>query len=356
MSAWDLQVAKDDLTKTRLLDVDEPTAATGEVVLKVDRVGLTANNVTYAVLGDAMSYWQFFPADESWAHVPLWGFADVVDTQVDGIEVGQRFFGYYPTASHMVVQVGQVTGTGFRAMDAHRAALPSPYNGYQLVDADPAYEKDRENLQALYRPLFFTSFLLADFLTDNGFFGAGTAVFSSASSKTAYGTAFLLDGIRRVGLTSSANVAFTESLGCYEQVVTYDDVRSLPSDVPTLYADMSGSRDLRTALHAHLEDALVHDAVVGITHYDETGSGGETLPGARPAFFFAPDQMVKRRVDWGQNGIEERYGEAWRRFVPHVESWVDVVEGRGPQALSDVWLEVLGNKSAPRVGNVLDLS
>lgn len=55
MSAWDLQVAKDDLSKTRLLDVDEPRAGAGEVVLKVDRVGLTANNVTYAVLGDSMS-------------------------------------------------------------------------------------------------------------------------------------------------------------------------------------------------------------------------------------------------------------------------------------------------------------
>jgi len=356
MSAWDLQVARDDLTKTRLLDVDEPQASKGEVVLKVDRVGLTANNVTYAVLGDSMSYWKFFPAEEGWAHVPLWGFADVVDSAVDGVQVGQRFFGYYPMASHLVVQAGQVTDTGFRAVDEHRAALPSPYNGYQLVDSDPAYEKDREDLQALYRPLFFTSFLLADFLSDNGFFGAATAVFSSASSKTAYGTAFLLDGIHRVGLPSAGNVAFTESLGCYDQVLTYDDVRSLPTDTPTLYADMAGSGELRAELHAHLGDALVHDAVVGITHFDEMAGGGAALAGAKPTFFFAPDQMVKRRADWGPTGIEERYGEAWRRFVPRVEGWVDVVEGRGPQALADVWLEVLANKSAPRVGNVLNLA
>lgn len=355
MSGWDLQVARDDLTRTRLTEMPEPAAGTGQAVLKVDRVGLSANNVTYAVLGDAMSYWKFFPADEGWGHVPLWGFADVVDSRVEGVEVGRRFFGYYPTSSHLVVQPGQVTGTGFRDIAEHRAGLPSPYNGYQLVDTDPAYEKDREDLQALYRPLLFTSFLLADFLADNAFFGAGTAVFSSASSKTAYGTAFLLDGIRRVGLTSAGNVGFTESLGCYEQVLTYDDVRSLPTDVPTLYADMAGSQELRSQLHEHLGDALVHDAVVGITHFDQMG-GGEPVAGAKPTFFFAPDQMVKRRADWGPNGIEDRYGEAWRRFVPQVESWVDVVEGRGPQALADVWLEVLANKSAPRVGNVLDLS
>ncbi|MCU1592121.1 MAG: hypothetical protein JWP11_3377 [Frankiales bacterium] len=355
MTAWDLVVARDDLSKTRLAEVEQPAAGPGEAVLKVDRVGLTANNVTYAVLGDSMGYWKFFPAETGWGHVPLWGFADVVDTTVEGVDVGQRLFGYYPTASHLVVQPGQVTATGFRDVAEHRAGLPSPYNGYQLVDTDPAYEKDREDLQALYRPLFFTSFMLADFLGDNGFFGAQTAVLSSASSKTAYGTAFLLDGIRRVGLTSPANVAFTESLGCYDEVLTYDDVTSLPADAPTLYADMAGSRGLRAAVHEHLGDALVHDAVVGITHIEELGSGGESLAGAKPTFFFAPDQMAKRRADWGAGGLEQRYGDAWRRFVPHVEGWVDVVEGRGPQALNDVWLEVLTNKSAPRAGNVVRL-
>src|SRR3712207_7922901 len=41
-------------------------------------------------------------------------------------------------------------------------------------------------------PLFLTSFMLADQLEDNRFFGARALVLSSASSKTAYGTAFLL--------------------------------------------------------------------------------------------------------------------------------------------------------------------
>src|SRR6476661_4079702 len=349
MTAWDLLVSRSDLTTTRLDPADEPEAAPGQVVLRLDRVGLTANNVTYAVMGDAMSYWQFFPAPEGWGHVPLWGFADVVASSAEGVEVGQRFFGYYPTSSHLVVEAGSVGPSGFRAIDEHRAGLPSPYNGYQLVTSDPAYEQEREDLQALYRPLFFTSFMLADFLSDNGLFGARTAVLSSASSKTAYGTAFLLGGVHRVGLTSASNLEFTRSLGCYDEVLSYDDVTSLPADVPTLYVDMAGSAPLRASLHEHLGDVLVHDAVVGVTHFEETGGAG-ALPGPRPQFFFAPDQMAKRRGDWGAGGIEERYGEAWRRFVPHVEQWVDVVVGEGPQALEQVWLEVLGNRSAPRAG------
>ena len=352
MSAWDLAVRTDDLTSTRLTETQVPDAAAGEVVLRVDRVGMTANNVTYAVMGESMRYWQFFPAEDGWGHVPLWGFADVVASRVEGVQVGQRYFGYYPTASHLVVQA-KVGDTGFRAVDEHRAGLPSPYNGYQLVDTDPAYEADREDLQALYRPLFFTSFLLADFLTDNRFFGARTAVLSSASSKTAYGTAFLLDGVHRVGLTSAGNVDFTASLGCYDEVLTYDQVPELP-DEPTAYVDLSGSAAVRAQLHGHLRGSLVHDAVVGMTHVDEIG-GSSDLGGTKPQFFFAPDQMVKRRVDWGAGGIEERYGAAWRAFVPHVEQWVDVVEGTGPQALEQVWLEVLGNRTPPRVGNVVRL-
>ncbi len=352
MSGWDLLVSRADLTATELDDVAMPEPAAGEAVLKVDRVGLTANNVTYAVFGDAMHYWDFFPARDGFGRVPLWGFADVVASRTDGVEVGQRIFGYYPTSSHLLVQPGAVGDGGFRDMSPHRAALPSPYNGYQLVDTDPAYEKDREDLQALYRPLFFTSFLLADFLADNAFFGAQTAVLSSASSKTAYGTAFLLEGVRRVGLTSPGNVAFTRSLGCYDEVLTYDEVGQLPTDVPTLYADMAGSAPVRAAVHQHLGEALTHDAVVGATHFADQASTG-ALPGPRPAFFFAPDQMVKRRADWGPGGVEERFGQAWRRFAPTVEGWVDVVEGQGPKALRDVWLEVLSGASAPRAGNVL---
>ena len=125
MSAWDLQVARDDLTKTRLLDVDESSAGAGEAVLKVDRVGLTANNVTYAVLGDSLSYWKFFPAEEGWGHVPLWGFADVVDSRVDGVEVGS-------TAGH---------GDGGGALDVAGAGLSHGGAGDLGLDGQVKFPK-----------------------------------------------------------------------------------------------------------------------------------------------------------------------------------------------------------------------
>lgn len=354
-TGWALEVARDDLSRTTLLDTDVPEPADGEAVLRVDRVGMTANNVTYGVLGEAFRYWQFFPAAPDRGRVPLWGFAEVVASRAAGVDVGSRVYGYLPPASHLLVRPGRVDERGFRDTSEHRADLPSPYNAYALTTGDAAYEPDREDLQVLYRPLFFTSFMLADQLEDNDLYGARTVVMSSASSKTAYGTAFLLHGgpVELVGLTSPGNVAFTESLGCYDRVLAYDDVETLAQDTPTAYLDLAGSTPLRAQLHRHLGASLTIDLVVGVTQQDLSPAG--TLDGPRPSAFFAPDQMTKRTGDWGRDGLDERFGQAWRRFAPTVEGWVDVVVSHGPAELERVWLEVLSGDSAPRTGHVVTL-
>jgi hypothetical protein len=350
-AGWALEVARDDLTSTSLLDVDVPEPADGEAVLRVDRVGLTANNVTYAVLGESFRYWRFFPAGEGRGRVPLWGFAEVAASRVDGVEVGQRLYGFLPPASHLLVRPGRVDARGFSDASEHRTGLPSPYNAYALTTADTAYEPEREDLQVLFRPLFLTSFLLADALAEQA---APVLALSSASSKTAYGTAFLLRGgeAEVVGLTSAGNVDFTESLGCYDRVLSYDEVGQLAA-APTAYVDLAGSTPLRQALHDHLRSDLLLDLVVGVTHQDSSRAGA--LAGARPTAFFAPDRMTARTAEWGREGLEQRFGDAWRRFAPVAEQLVDVRVSTGPEALRDVWLEVLGGRSDPRTGHVLQL-
>ena len=165
--AWALEVSRTDLADTVLHDVDVPEPAEGEAVLEADRVGMTANNVTYAVLGESFRYWDFFPATApDHGRVPLWGFCEVTASRAPGVEVGQRLYGYLPTASHLLVRPDRADARGFRDATEHRASLPSPYNAYALTSGDPAYDPAREDLQVLYRPLFFTSFVLADFLVD----------------------------------------------------------------------------------------------------------------------------------------------------------------------------------------------
>jgi hypothetical protein len=253
----------------------------------------------------------------------------------------------------VVVRPGRADARGFRDASPHRAQLPSPYNAYALTTGDAAYQADQEDLLILYRPLFFTSFMLADKLEDNGWFGAEVLVLSSASSKTAYGTAFLLRGKtpQLVGLTSAGNVTFTESLGCYDRVLPYQEADQLSPAVATAYLDFAGRADVRAGLRGHLGGRLVHEAIVGVTHQEQ--SGAQALGGPRTSVFFAPDQMRKRSADWGREGLDLRFAQAWRGFAAAAEGWVDVVSHRGPEALREVWLEVLAGRSAPRAGHVV---
>lgn len=341
-----------DITRTELREPPMPEAGEGEVVLATSRVGVTANNATYAVLGDTLRYWQFFPAPEGWGRVPLWGFADVVASAVEGVTVGQRVYGFLPSSSHLVVRPDRVGEHGFRDAAEHRRELPAVYNAYALTTGDPSYDPDLEDLQVLFRPLFITSFALAAELAEGGAQGAGTVVISSASSKTAYGTASLLQGgaARVVGLTSAGNRAFVESLGCYDEVLTYDEVDQLPAE-PTAYVDAAGNQRLRERLHTHLGEHLVVDLILGVTHQDTTRA--EITAGARPRNFFAPDVIRDRTAEWGRAGFEQRFGQAWASFVPRAQQWVDVVAGHGPEDLQRVWAEVVAGRVAPRDGHVL---
>lgn len=250
-----------------------------------------------------------------------------------------------------MVTPGRVDARGFRDASPHRAHLPSPYNAYALTTGDSAYEEEREDLLILFRPLFFTSFMLADQLEDNGYYGADAIVLSSASSKTAYGTAFLLRGRgpKVVGLTSPGNVDFTRALGCYDEVVAYPDVAQLDADRPTIYLDVAADDGLRVALRERFGDRLVRDVAVGLTHQTPNAMSAGT------SVFFAPDQMRKRTADWGREGLDERFGEAWRGFASTVEGWVDIVVSEGPEGLRTAWLEVLGGRTPPRSGLVISL-
>lgn len=351
-ASWTFAVARDDLGRTAVVDGPAPDPAPGEAVLRVDRVGLTANNVTYAVLGESMRYWQFFPPGPrgltpEQGIVPLWGFAEVTASTVPDVPVGQRVYGYLPSASHLVVRPDRVDATGFRDAADHRAGLPSPYQVYRATTGDPAYRPDREDLLVLFRPLFYTSFMLADQVADDDFAGARSLVLSSASSKTAYAAAFELHGRgpRVVGLTSPGNLTFTRSLGCYDEVLPYDDIAALGAE-PTAYLDLSGAPAVRDALRRHLGAHLVRDIAVGLT---------SQIPNADAAgeVFFAPVHMRKRRQDWGRDELERRFAAAWERFAGVVGGWLDVETGAGPQGLRAAWLDVLGGRTPPRAGRVV---
>ncbi len=188
----DFLVKRDELRECRIAETEPPAVGLGEALLRVDSFGLTANNVTYAVMGEAMSYWDFFPAEDGWGRVPMWGFAEVEASEAEGVETGTRVYGYLPPSSHLLVTPKSANGNGFTDGSPHRAALPSAYHRYLATGSDPFYSARSEDVQMLLRPLFFTSFLIDDQLADEGLTERGPIVISSASSKTAIAAAFLL--------------------------------------------------------------------------------------------------------------------------------------------------------------------
>ncbi|WP_369645487.1 DUF2855 family protein [Variovorax sp. V118] len=365
MSTTHLLIRKDQLATTRLhTDTSDRPLTDGQVRVRIDSFALTSNNITYAAFGDAMSYWQFFPSEEEgWGSIPVWGFASVVQSLHPGVAVGERIYGYWPMSTSAVLSPDRLSPSRFTDAAAHRAKLPAVYNQYFRCNADPLYTTDTEDLQALLRPLFITSWLIDDFMADNDFFGATTMLLSSASSKTAYGTAFQLhqrDGIEVVGLTSPANVAFCQSLGCYDRVVTYDALDTIAADTPCVYIDFAGNGELRTAIHERFTN-LKYSSSIGGTHVEQLAAkgAGKSLTGPRATLFFAPAQIKKRTTEWGADEFGRRMVAAWHRFLATVTDtsnpWLHTEHHHGGEAVQAAYAQVLAGKGDPRTGHILSL-
>jgi Protein of unknown function (DUF2855) len=359
----DFLVKRDDLRRCRVAESSTPEVGPGQALLRVDTFGLTSNNVTYAVFGDAMSYWDFFPAEEGWGRVPVWGFAEVERSEAEGLAEGTRVYGYLPPSSHLAVRPVNANERGFVDGSPHRTDLPSAYHRYLATPADPFYRAETEEVQMLLRPLFFTSFLIDDQLADEGLVERGPVAISSASSKTAIAAAFMLaqrQEAELIGLTSPRSVGFVEGLGIYDRVVPYGEIGSLEAGAAS-FVDIAGDGAVRRAVHSHYGEGLVRSIAVGGTHWEELGSGGiagggEGLEGPAPVFFFAPDRVLKRAAEWGRAELESRVAAAWHPFCEWTSGWLEPIRGSGFEAVERAYLEVLEGRVEPKAAHVLRLS
>jgi hypothetical protein len=355
----DLEIDRNNLARSRVVERPLPELQPGQVRFAVDRFALTANTVTYAVTGDILGYWDFYPAAEpGWGHVPAMGWAQVVASSHADVRVGDRYYGWFPMSRFVDVTVTP-TADGLRDDGPHRAAHAPVYRAYVATDRDPFYQpgEDAEDRHALLRGLFVTGFLAEDYFADNAWFGAGRVLVLSASSKTAIGFANCASsrgGIEVIGVTSPGNVAFVGGLGCYDRIITYADVETLPADAPIVSIDMSGDGGVLARVHAHFRDQLRHSMAIGRSHHDAPPRS-EGLPGPRPAFFFAPTQVKKRVQDWGPRTYQENIAQALIRFVDDSRSWLKVTRVRGPEAAQATWRAVHSGKVAPDVGYVVSI-
>jgi hypothetical protein len=334
---------------------DHGTVEDGDVILAIKRFSLTANNVTYAMFGDMMAYWNFFPSTtEGFGRVPVWGFADVIESKVPGLTIGTRVYGYFPMSHTLKVKPIKMSGTGFLDATPHRQAMATAYNRYEFVSSTDA---ETEGRIALLKPLFITGFLLDDWISGEKAWGASHVIATSASSKTALSMASCLKrrgGVKLVGLTSSRSKAFVEASGYYDQVVTYDNL-GLLDGVPSVYVDFAGDAGITRGIHEKLGDQLTQSVIVGGSHWDADRGNRAPLPGPKPEMFFAPTHVGRLGAAWGGAEFARAVNAALDRFAHDSRGWLDVHESFGLEAAQAAWGRLLANDVSAKEGIVIAL-
>jgi hypothetical protein len=353
----DFLVNRTEWKQHRFDEAPVPEITRGQVLFRVDRFAFTANNISYAVAGDLLGYWRFFLAPDGWGRLPVMGFADVIESNRDDVPVGTRCFGFYPMSRYLVIEPSGTSMGGIVDGAPHRAGIAPLYNTYSPTGGDALYQPEHEDELMLMRGLFMTSFLADDFIGDQSF-GEQAVLISSASSKTSIALGHCVSSggrARSVGLTSQRNLEFVRKVGCYDEVLTYEDVCSLDADRPTVYVDIAGNSAVRRDVHQHFGNQLKHSLSVGATHWEEQAGADEELPGPKPEFFFAPGQAQKRSAEWGPKGFQQRLGAAWEGYLASTQSWLQVRRERGRDAVERVYGDTLAGRTEPQHGHVLSL-
>jgi hypothetical protein len=341
----ELRVRRDDLPACELVGGEAPREdlAEGEAQLAVERFALTTNNITYAVLGDRLGYWQLFPAPDGWGRIPAWGYARVIGSRSPLAAVGTLVSGLVPMGPRVTV-LPAPHPAGFVDAAPHRAAFAPVYRQYLPV------EGEGDDAALVMRPLFATSVVLDLVLSEAPDAGASTVVLTSASSKTAYGLAHLLRRrrVRTVGLTSAARRDWVVGLGFYDLVASYDALDDLDVPGPAVLVDLAGNAALRRGIHERLGDALVRSLQVGLTHR-QAAPDDAPLPGPAPAFFFAPDAIATR----GQ-ALMRAYARAWPGFAAVLTTALRIERVTAGDDLVRVYRALLDGEADPALGYVVE--
>lgn len=350
------QVDKQDLSQHRIVaiedaDLSKEVLSTEGVTFEVERFAFTANNLTYFMMGEKLGYWQFFPAvsdkaladkaasnkplesnaNNKWGVIPVWGIGKVSASSVEGVDVGNRYFGYFPPATHLHMDAITFAQGNLIDTSAHRKALPQGYNLYRpLESGGDNTQSHRENLQMLLWPLYITSYCLWDLIDQYNAPKPRQVIVLSASSKTSLGLAYALkkDDYHVIGVTSSKSQGFVEGLDVYNQVVCYDNLDDIASKA-SIVVDMSGNSEVKLWLKNKLGYDLMRYVQVGLTHWQDAGTGDsaedtEDASGKGDEFFFAPAHIQTRMEELGASVFHAKSGAFVKEAMMWTASWLSV--------------------------------
>jgi hypothetical protein len=342
------EVNRGDLHLTRITESETRPPRDGEVLFDVERFGLSANNVTYALLGDTLRYWNLFPAAPGWGRIPAWGYLRVRSSRVPGIEAGRRAFGICPMATGVILRPGRAGRATFTEGSAHRSGLAPVYNVYAWADgAAPG----TDDALVVLRPVFWLSFTLDDYLSRAGH-ADRVVIVTSASSKAAIGLAYLLAGrgVPVIGLTSAQHQPFAAGLGLYHQVIPYQRAGDAPVAGAVL-VDIAGNAAVRDLIGHDRAGRLAETIVAGRAHPEAD------LDRGRPAVtFFVPDVIRARARELSWPVLEKRFQAALDGFAGAAASWLSIIRHSGLDAVADLYRSMLGQaSSSPAEAHLIEM-
>ncbi len=362
------QTFKSNLAKSRIANQASTRIHDNEILVRIEKYAFTANNITYGVAGDTIGYWKFFPAvdneDNTWGCIPMWGFGEVIESNCDDITNGERLFGYFPAADYLTLTPIKVSNHNFTDGKEHRRELPAVYNNYIRLAGEQDHDASMDAIRALLFPLHITAFCLCDSLADESYLGASQIIVVSASSKTAIGLAQGLtesqNAPKIIGLTSRKNLEFVKNLGCYDEVVTYDELQKVDCSQGSVMVDMAGSREILGTLHRELGDNMLKCLTVGMTHWDNGTTAEDALGQAmlreRTEFFFAPAHIQKRIGEWGHDGYAKKTNAFMAKRAIQSKDWMQIIEINGLDQFIPIYEAMVGGNINPNEGIIVHLN
>ena len=137
-------------------------------------------------------------------------------------------------------------------------------------------------------------------------------------------------GIATVAATSARNKVFVESLGSYDEVLTYDAIGSATVTSPAVLIDFTGAARVLGAVYQHFAPSLLSGVLIGLTHRNPRT---RRRPGCRtrsPEFFFTPAVEDQAIAAEGEDAYFAQYHAAETRFLQRMASWLTIRHGQGP--------------------------
>jgi hypothetical protein len=274
---------KANYSKHRIVTLpDEPLLPLAPSSLRFQSkiLGLTTNNLTYARLGHLMGWYDVYPLPpstpqpyndaEKYGRVAAWGYAEVVESSVEGIEKGASVYGFLPISSNSVEDVrvewatdseGKKIEGQIVVLDGHRQHLWKIYNRYQvcapLSSLSASKGEDSLGYDALMQGLFATGYNLSTHAfawnedkrlhpSGSGKWAAAdadlrgaTVVILNASGKTGMSFTYALRHNRPtshqpktiIGVGSPVSVSAIEKTGFCDRVMLNDDYQATAEEI-----------------------------------------------------------------------------------------------------------------------------